>query len=97
MVDLARSTQLDSVEGRLQGKGQLRVGGRERRCRRRRQAAVAQQEPEGVGVHGDVPGHQLDRLGDQRQLEPMGVGGPEAAEHLACLEHATGPAAAAVG
>ena len=55
------------------------------------------EEPEGVGVHRDRLGLELDRLGDQRQLEPVGVGGPEVAEHLAGLEHAVGPAAAAVG
>ena len=65
--------------------------------RRGGEAAVAEEEAEGVGVQGTALGFELDRLGDQRQLEPVGVGGPEVAEHIAGLEDAVGPAPAAVG
>jgi hypothetical protein len=97
VVDLGRPSQLDAVEGRFQGDGQLQVGGGERRGGGGGQAPVAEQEAQGIGVHRDGLGLELDGLGDQGQLVPVGVGGSKAAGHLTGLEDPVGPAVAAVG
>ena len=87
VVEPAFVRQLDPVEAHLQRQRELRIGGREGGRRRRRDASVAEQESEGIGVHRHLLRLELGGSGEEREFESVQVRPPKPPDHLLRLEH----------
>ena len=89
VVDRCVLPERHAVQGHVERGHQLCVRRREARRGRRREAAIAEQEPERIGVHRDGLGQELRRGTEQRKLEPALVMSPQASDHVDRLEHPT--------
>jgi len=84
------------VERLLHRLDQLGVGGREARGRATRDAPVAEEQAERVGVHRHVLGCELHRV-DERQLVTVGVPATLVPDHVVRLDGAPAATPLVVG